>query len=143
MSYIFNKNHNRSHTPTCRAVKMMNFTKNAETVEEPRGHGCGWCGTESGYINYPSRDENTGLDPYIGEQICHDPTLRNVLKKTGCSCGSHQGDIRMHPHADGIQVPGETGTWWIYFHCYKCGHDTSLSKVSSKTFKEVLAKEVD
>mgnify|MGYP000860133764 CR=1 FL=1 len=44
MTYIFNKNHNRSHLPDCRAVRMMNFDKNAETVEEPRGHSCGWCG---------------------------------------------------------------------------------------------------
>jgi hypothetical protein len=46
----------------------------------------------------------------------------------------------MHPHDEGVQVLGEDGTWWIYFHCYKCGHDTSLSKVSLKVVQE-LAKE--
>lgn len=141
MSYIYNKNHNRSHDPNCRAVRMMNIDKNAETVEEPRGHGCGWCGTPSGFVNYPSRDQDTGLDPYIGERICHDPTFRNILKKTGCSCGSHQGDIRMHPHDGGVPVPGEDGTWWVYFHCFKCGHDTSLSKVPLATVKQ-LAEDV-
>lgn len=44
MSYVFNKNHNRSHKHNCRAVRMMNFDKNAETVDKPRGHSCGWCG---------------------------------------------------------------------------------------------------
>ncbi len=141
MSYIFNKNHNRTHTPDCRAVGMMNFDKNAETVEEPRGHGCGWCGTPAGYTHYPSRERDTGLDPYIGERICHEPHIREVLKKNGCSCGSHKGDIRMYPHNEGIQVPGEDGTWWIYFHCYNCGHDTSLSKVPLAVVKE-LAREV-
>jgi len=48
MSYIFNKNHNRTHLPDCRAVSMMNFNKNAEVVDEPRGHLCGWCMGKSG-----------------------------------------------------------------------------------------------
>jgi|LSQX01.2.fsa_nt_gb hypothetical protein len=43
MTYIFNKNHNRTHLPGCRAISMMNMAKNAEIVEEPRGHLCGWC----------------------------------------------------------------------------------------------------
>jgi len=142
MSYVFNKNHNRTHEPNCRAVGMMNRDKNEVEVEEPRGHGCKWCGTPGGYISYPSREQDTGLDPYIGERICHDPTFRNVLKKNGCSCGSHQGDIRMHPHDGGVQVPGENGTWWIYFHCYKCGHDTSLSKVPMRVVDELAEEEI-
>jgi len=140
MSYIFNRNHNRTHEPGCRAIGQMNYDKNAVSVDEPRGHGCKLCGTPAGLINYTPRDQDSGLDPYIGERICHDPHIREVLKKNGCSCGSHNGDIRMHPHDEGVQVLGEDGTWWIYFHCYKCGHDTSLSKVSLKVVQE-LAKE--
>jgi len=129
MTFIFNKNHNRTHTHGCRAINQMNFDKNAEIVEEPRGHSCAWCQSHSRFKKFPARDKGHGLDPYIGEKICYDSEIRQVLKKFGCACGSHKGDVRMYPHQDGYQVKGEPGRWWIYFHCHSCGHDTSVSKV--------------
>jgi hypothetical protein len=131
MTYIFNKNHNRTHAPGCPAIDLMNQEKNMEIVEEPRGHSCGWCGASVHRKNkkYPTREHDIGLDKYIGERICPDPALRERLKELGCACGSHQGDVRMYPHSDGILVSGVPGLWWVYFHCFDCGHDTSQDKL--------------
>jgi hypothetical protein len=142
VSYIFNKNHNRTHLHGCRAVDMMNREKNQEIIEEPRGHSCAWCQSHSGFKKFPARNPDHGLDPYIGEKICHDHQISQTLKKFGCSCGSHKGDVRMYPHNEGYQVPGEPGKWWIYFHCHICGHDTSLSKVPPVTIREVVGVKV-
>lgn len=142
MSFVYNRNHNRSHTPGCRAIGMMNYNKNAEVVEEPQGHGCGLCGCSGGPRIYNPRDAYQGLDPYIGEKICHDHQIRATLKKFGCACGSHKGDVRMYPHEEGYQVQGEAGKWWVYFHCYNCGHDTSLSKVPPVMVRDAAGVEV-
>lgn len=48
MFFIFNRNHNRTHLPTCRAVGMMNRDANEIEVEEPRGHLCKWCMGKAG-----------------------------------------------------------------------------------------------
>lgn len=63
MSYIYNRNHNRTHLPDCRAIQMMNYNKNGETVDEPRGHLCGWCFKGKGAIEIV--DHN--LDEYAEE----------------------------------------------------------------------------
>lgn len=142
MSYIFNKNHNRTHLPGCRAISQMNYDKNADLVEEPRGHNCAWCNSHGGYKKYPARDQDHGLDPFIGEKICHDNSIKKALKKFGCACGSHHGDVRMYPHNDGYHVHGESGNWWVYFHCHHCGHDTSLSKVPDVIIRDAAGVEV-
>jgi hypothetical protein len=142
MSYIFNKNHNRTHLPGCRAIGQMNFEKNAVLVDEPQGHSCGWCGCGRGsHTKTKTRVFDGGLDPYIGEKVCHDPQLRQRFKDHGCPCGSHTGDVRMYPHNAGIPVQGEEGLWWVYFHCFQCGHDTSFDKLP-ETFSEELVSEV-
>lgn len=125
MSYIFNTNHNRTHYPGCRAVGMMK-KEHEKPVEEPRGYLCKWCFEGGGHA---TKDLPTNLNGYIGEERCHDPRINDMLEKHGCPCGSHQGDIRMYPHTNGWKVLGRDGNWWIYFHCYQCGHDTSLAKV--------------
>lgn len=142
MSYIYNKNHDRSHHHGCRAIGMMNYTKNAEETEEPLGHTCGWCGAPGGPRKYPARHQNQGLDPYIGERICNDPDLIKILQENGCSCGSQTGDVRMYPHQAGITIPGEDGHWWVYFHCYECGHDTSISKVPLRVASITMGVEI-
>lgn len=127
--YIWNSNHNRTHVPGCRAVTDMMTEEHKVPVEEPRGHLCGWC-LRGGASVQPSFDES--LDAYIGEETCTDPTIRELLKRHGCTCGSHLGDVRMYPHTAGVRVPGRDGTWWIYFTCFNCGHETSLSKVPAR-----------
>lgn len=123
--YIFNKNHNRTHIPGCRAVGMMNRRKNEKEVEEPQGHLCLWC-LRGGITDYV---EDHGLDQYLGEETCTDPEIRERLKNHGCTCGSHLGDIRMYPHTTGLLVQGREGTWWVYFHCYGCGYETSHKRL--------------
>lgn len=66
MSYIYNRNHNRTHLPGCRAISMMNYNKNGEEVDEPRGHLCGWCFRGNNAIQ-GMVDHN--LDEYVEEVI--------------------------------------------------------------------------
>lgn len=139
MSYIFNKNHNRTHLPGCRAVDMMNRDKNEVEVEEPQGHLCLWCHPGTG-SHCRSRQtalgrsrQDDGLNPHIGEEICTDPSVREIFKKAGCiDCGSSLGDIRMYPHEGGIEVSGHSGKWWVYFSCFDCGYENALWKALNK-----------
>lgn len=119
--YVWNSNHNRTHVPGCRAVTDMMKEEHKVPTEEPQGHLCKWC-LRIGITDYV---ESHGLDQYIGDETCTDPDLRNRMKKMGCTCGSHLGDIRMYPHTDGVPIPGRPGLWWVYFKCYSHEHKKS------------------
>ena len=128
MSFVFNKNHNRTHVPGCRAVGMMNRAKNEVRVEEPQGHICKWCGAIR-HRNQTTLDS----DRVRGVEICTDPYVRDIFKKAGClnGCGN-LGDIEMYRHDDGVTVDGRKGLWWVYFRCFECGYETNLQKALDK-----------
>ncbi len=136
MSFIYNKNHNRTHVPGCTAVSMMNREKNEVQVEEPQGHICKWCGASLGH-NQTTLDS----DRILGVEICTDPYIRNIFKKSGClnGCGN-LGDIKMFPDKEaGVEVDGRTGKWWVYLECYECGYQSALWKAVHKLEVEAQA----
>lgn len=125
-NYIFNRNHNRTHTPGCRAISMMNRDKNEIPTDEIQGPHCKWC-LGQGYTSRTPKKQS--LNSHIGEEICTDPTIRDIFKKSGCiNCHSHLGDTRMYPSTDGIKVEGRPGKWWVYFSCFECRYETALWK---------------
>lgn len=138
MSYVYNRNHNRTHYPDCHAVDMMNRDKNEIRVAQPRGRSCKLCNPGTKCCNRSRSQlgrsrQDDGLNPHIGEEICTDPSVREIFKKAGCiDCGSSLGDIRMYPHDGGIEVSGRSGKWWVYFSCFDCGYESVLWKALNK-----------
>ncbi|WP_281774176.1 hypothetical protein [Methanobacterium formicicum] len=61
MSYVYNKNHDRTHLHTCPAIKMM-LEENMEVIKTPKGKNCGWCGAGV-------KEEDHALDDYIPEFV--------------------------------------------------------------------------
>jgi len=128
MSFVFNKNHNRTHVPGCRAVGMMNRVKNEIIVDEPKGHICLWCGASLGH-----GQTTLDSDRVRGVEICTDPYIRDIFKKAGClnGCGN-LGDIKMFPDESGVEVEGRKGKFWVYFECFECGYQSAFWKIIHK-----------
>lgn len=144
MSYIFNKNHNRTHLPGCKAIDMMNRDKHEVEVDEPRGHLCKWCKPwEEGFAG-PRGVLGSGqgdLDHLIGMEACNDPRAHKIFEETGClNCKSQDGDILMYPHPGGEDVADREGTWWIFFECSRCGYQSSLQKAAQQLHRLKLWK---
>lgn len=132
MSFIFNKNHNRTHLPGCRAVDMMNRDKNEVPVDEPQGHSCKWCHPGGG--SRARRQSFLDEDRVAGIEICTDPNIREIFKRAGClkGCGN-LGDIKMiRDDESGVTVDGQPGKWWPYLECFECGYQTALWKAQAR-----------
>ena len=122
---IGNNNTKKLHSDECRAIGMM-LEEHKEyhlSDEELEGYSeCGWC-------HEPVEKLSESLFDSIGEEVCTDPQLRKQFLDMGCPCGCHIGDVRMHPHDNGIPVSGRDGLWWVYLVCFDCGHTTSQDRL--------------
>lgn len=139
------------HIPQCDSVDRMNEDNKifVDTIEgfDP----CGWCKAgleDSIYAEIVEQrkklKKEKKIEPLateINEQICSDPNIRTLFKKSGCiQCNEKLGDVRMYPHPDGMKIPGKKGTWWVYFNCYNCKYQTSYYKAENHLKKMEKAK---
>lgn len=58
-----------------------------------------------------------------------DIVMRNMGKYLCCERLIRKNSIRSYDHEGGIEVIGFDKKQWVYFHCNKCDHNSSLNKV--------------
>ena len=61
------------------------------------------------------------------------PAMTRLLQPR-CSCGQtlNHEDIGYHPHPEGLHLEDLPQPVWLFYHCPRCGYDTSLAKIMSQ-----------